>query len=287
MIAPTNIVKDLIKASAEALVPLYDPGEAEAIIRLLFAGRFELGRVRIAMNPSLRLSESQIVQVYKDLKQLKAGVPVQYVLGYTEFMGMRINVSPAVLIPRPETEELVLLVLQLINKNHNINILDIGTGSGAIALALKKMVPDAQVYGLDISEEALQMATQNSDLNQLPVEWVQHDLFIDQWPVKHPLHCIVSNPPYIPDAERARLHINVTQYEPKSALFVDDDDPLVYYRKIGDLAMSHLGAEGILAVETHHRFAEDVADLFVKQGFKMVKTHHDLHGKQRMVSAVH
>jgi release factor glutamine methyltransferase len=286
MIAATNRVRDLMMAAVMQLEPQYGRQESEAIVSFLFAERFDIERVDLALNHDWRLSESQIVTVYKDLKRLKAGEPVQYVTGFARFLGMKLKVSPSVLIPRPETEELVLMAVKMRREHKDQTFIDAGTGSGAIALGIKKMLPAAEVIGFDISSEAVRIAGENSNSNNLSVGFLYHDLFDPEWPFHRPAGCIVSNPPYIPFSEKPSMDIHVRCHEPETALFVDDGDPVVFYRRLSELAVDRLLTGGLLITEIHYLFGSIVAGIYRDHGFTDVKIHQDIHGKQRFVSAI-
>jgi len=286
MIAATNKVRDLMRAAIQQLESQYVRQESEAIVSFLFAERFGIERIELALNPDKRFSESQIVTLYKDLKRLKAGEPVQYVTGVARFLDMKLKVSPSVLIPRPETEELVLLSVAMMGEQDDTICIDACTGSGAIALGIKKLLPASDVKGFDVSPEAVQIAIENSSANNLPVAFCCHDLFENQWPYHEPVSCIVSNPPYIPSGEKPDLDIHVRCHEPESALFVHDEDPVSFYRRLGELAAARLLSGGLLITETHQLFGDDVAGVYRDCGLKDIIVHKDIHGKQRFVSAI-
>jgi len=213
--------------------------------------------------------------------------PVQYVLGEAWFCGMPFFVNEYVLIPRPETEELVQWVLDDCATGAPVLILDAGTGSGCIAIALQKALPAAAVAGCDISKAALEVAERNANTLQAPVRFFPADL-LDQhcWPSISKVDILVSNPPYIPRKEQSLMRQNVIQYEPWQALFVDDDDPLVFYRALAGLGRHRLTPGGRVYAETHEDLAEATADEFRKQGYDAVEIKQDMQGKNRMVRAL-
>ncbi len=230
---------------------------------------------------SEQLSGSEVLKVIAPLARLRNGEPLQYVLGHCWFMGLRLRVVPGVLIPRPETEEMVDHIVSTNREFHRI--LDVGTGSGCIALALKKRLPNALVVGIDVSDEALAIARDNGGTLGLSVQWIEQDVFDPggTWP-QH-LDLVVSNPPYIPFSEHDSLDAHVRQYEPHLALFVGDADPLLFYRVIGQRAKEALVEGGALWFETHHHHAVDVGELLIAMGFHDVAVLQDLSGSARFI----
>ena len=210
------------------------------------------------------------------LQKLRAHEPIQYVFGHTEWMGLDLRVTPATLIPRPETAELVEWVLHVADKNKPLRVLDIGTGSGCIAIALKKAAPNWQVTGLDISHEALDVAKENAERNNVAIHWQQADILsLCSLPM---VDIIVSNPPYICEKEKVDMQARVLDYEPAKALFVPDNDPLLFYRKIASLK----GAP-ILFFEINEAYGEQVCSMLRTIGYTNVERKEDIYGKPRMV----
>ena len=210
------------------------------------------------------------------LQKLRAHEPIQYVFGHTEWMGLDLRVTPATLIPRPETAELVEWVLHVADKNKPLRVLDIGTGSGCIAIALKKAAPNWQVTGLDISNEALEVAKENAQRNNVTIHWQQADILsLCSLPM---VDIIVSNPPYICEKEKVDMQARVLDYEPAKALFVPDNDPLLFYRKIATLK----GAP-ILFFEINEAYGEQVCSMLRTIGYTNVERKEDIYGKPRMV----
>lgn len=210
------------------------------------------------------------------LQKLRAYEPIQYVFGHTEWMGLDLRVTPATLIPRPETAELVEWVLHVADKNKPLRVLDIGTGSGCIAIALKKAAPNWQVTGLDISHEALDVAKENAERNNVAIHWQQADILsLCSLPM---VDIIVSNPPYICEKEKVDMQARVLNYEPAKALFVPDNDPLLFYRKIASLK----GAP-ILFFEINEAYGEQVCSMLRTIGYTNVELKKDMYGKTRMV----
>lgn len=210
------------------------------------------------------------------LQKLRAHEPIQYVFGHTEWMGLDLRVTPATLIPRPETAELVEWVLHVADKNRPLRVLDIGTGSGCIAIALKKAAPNWQVTGLDISNEALEVAKENAQRNNVTIHWQQADILsLCSLPM---VDIIVSNPPYICEKEKVDMQARVLDYEPAKALFVPDNDPLLFYRRIASLK----GAP-ILFFEINEAYGEQVCSMLRTIGYTNVELKKDMYGKTRMV----
>jgi len=218
------------------------------------------------------------------LQKLRAHVPIQYIFGHTEWMGLDLRVTPATLIPRPETAELVEWVLQMADRDKPLKVLDIGTGSGCIALALKKAAPNWDVTGLDISEDALKVAKENAGRNNAEVHWLQADILSPDCLIASSPHClhfdiIVSNPPYICNCEKKDMDARVLDYEPHSALFVPDTDPLLFYRKIASLATS----PAMLFFEINEAYGNEVCEMMAKMGYTDIQLKNDMYGKPRMV----
>jgi len=214
------------------------------------------------------------------LQKLRAHEPIQYIFGHTEWKGLDLRVTPDTLIPRPETAELVEWVLQEADRDKPLSVLDIGTGSGCIAIALKKAAPKWQVTGLDISEEALAVAKENAIRNKVEVNWLQADILS---PIaNNPLpiaDIIVSNPPYICDSEKKDMDARVLDYEPHSALFVPDADPLLFYRQIASLASS----PSLVFFEINEAYGNEVCAMMEQMGYSDVQLKNDMYGKPRMV----
>lgn len=225
------------------------------------------------------------------LQKLRANEPIQYVFGHTEWMGLDLRVTPATLIPRPETAELVAWVLQMADRDKSLRVLDIGTGSGCIALALKKAAPRWQVTGVDISQEALEVAKENALRNHVAVNWLQLDILSGIADNLLPISdVIISNPPYICDSERKDMAARVLDYEPHSALFVPDSDPLLFYRRIATLVNLSATRGGdpqaqpiYLFFEINEAYGDAVCDMLRGMGYMDVQLKNDIYGKPRMV----
>ena len=270
----------------EVLAEKFPQREAEQLMRILLEDLFGVDLKRQLMNPELRIDEFQHFQLEQAVKRLLAGEPVQYVTGMTRFGDLLIKVSPSVLIPRPETEEMVQKICASMPKEKPMRIWDIGTGSGCIAIALAKHFENAEVIAFDVSEEALQMAMENAESNGAKVTFVQDDImnptsvFFAQ-----PVDLVVSNPPYVCDSERAAMEANVLDWEPETALFVPDDDPLRFYRQILALAKNQLNPQGQIWFEINEAKGEEMLSLCCEMGFPKAEILEDFSGKPRVCRA--
>lgn len=237
--------------------------------------------VEILMNLQQHVSESEILRLHFKLKRIAAKEPIQYVLGYSWFMGKRFEVNSSVLIPRPETEELVSQVLQRIKDNGKGRLIDLGTGSGCIPIVVKDKLPNWQISAVDISDEALIVAQRNANTYQVQVDFYGDDI-LNMANVHGVFDVIVSNPPYVLMSDQAQMQKHVLEHEPHLALFVPDTDPCLYYRKITEWALDHLCADGLIAFEVHEKYAQSVAEILSKGGFA-VEIVKDLQDKDRFV----
>jgi release factor glutamine methyltransferase len=264
---------------------LYDPHEASVITSMVFESVAGAGKMILITQPALKVEDKTLKNLHIALEQLKHHVPVQYVLGQAWFYKMAFKVSPAVLVPRPETEELVQETITYIQQNNKKTILDIGTGSGCIPIVIQKYRPESTVSAIDISQEALAIARQNGNTHHAKVEWIQMDFLEEaRWDELGLYDIIISNPPYIPENEKARLDKNVTAHEPLLALFVPDNQPLLFYEKIARFGKKHLETGGAIFMETHEDYAREVARHFVSEGYTAV-IKKDFYEKERMVMA--
>lgn len=258
--------------------------EAELLMRILLEDLFGIDWNRQLMNPDLRIDEHQHYQLGEAVKRLLAGEPVQYVTGMARFNDLLLKVSTAVLIPRPETEELVQKIGTSLPANKHMRIWDIGTGSGCIAIALAKHFTNAEVIAFDVSEEALQIAMENAESNGAVVTFVQDDVLnptSDYF--NQPVDLVVSNPPYVCNSERAAMEANVLDWEPEKALFVPDDDPLRFYCQILALAKKQLNPNGQVWFEINERMGVEMLSLCREMGFSNAEVLEDFAGKSRFV----
>ena len=275
------------------LAPVYGEGEAKAMARLVFEVRFGLTLSDICIGKDTQLSADSQAELAEILRRLLYHEPVQYVLGMADFCGRQFLVTPSVLIPRPETEELCQWVTasemtQGGSRSESLTILDVGTGSGCIAITLAATMPAVQVTAWDISEGALQVAQENARRNNVHVSFQQVDVLnVSSSLLLSPSSytCIVSNPPYICNKERATMEANVLEHEPHHALFVPDDDPLLFYRAIAKLGQQMLSYGGWLYFEVNPLFAAQLARLLSAMSYYDIEIKEDQFGKQRMIRA--
>lgn len=266
------------------LAKVYDHAEATAIANLVMEHISGLSRGERRMQHVVELSEEKAASLEEITSQLVQMRPVQYLIGTAWFYHMPFLVNETVLIPRPETEELVQWILEEKDARKTASLLDIGTGSGCIAIAIKKNWPEAEVQALDVSNEALEVAKANAKVLQAEVHFHKANILDEkEWPQQR-FNIIVSNPPYIPMKESSMLDKNVTDWEPHLALFVPNNDPLLFYRTIAGFALQHLSPGGALYFECHQQFASQVVVMLEKAGFEATLKQ-DLFGNERMVKA--
>ncbi len=269
---------------AEALPPIISDGnERTAIARRLLVHYLGYDLTKHVAGTLLHADASARKGLQTAIQRLARNEPIQYILGYAPFLSYDFSVTPDVLIPRPETEEMVAAILAdeaLSGKR----ILDIGTGSGCIAISLKKACPQAEVAAVDISEKALAVAKKNATTLGATVSWYQLD-FLSQDLPQAQWDVIVSNPPYIPQHEKRTMATHVTDYEPSLALFVPDEAPYLFYRRIAAVGHSHLGPKGKIYVEIHASHADSIHAIFRQMGYASVTLHRDLQGRQRWIVA--
>jgi len=260
--------------------------EIEGLIRFIFWSIKDYTSTDLLLKKDELLTAEEKCRIRMIVSRLKKKEPIQYILGETEFYGLRLKVTTDVLIPRPETEELVERIIRDTSISGPV-ILDAGTGSGCIAISLKKQLPEAEVTGTDISDKALDIARFNARINQVQVNFFQQDLFDLPAPESSSLlDILVSNPPYVTEKEKALMQENVLKYEPHSALFVPDDDPLKFYRALAVFGRKQLKKGGKMFFEINESYGKQCADLLTRNGFKNIEIIKDLNGKERMISAV-
>jgi release factor glutamine methyltransferase len=279
-------VQEALQNTRLELEKIYEAGEAAAIANWLLEWISGLGRQQRMLQQKTALTADQISQWRAALVRLLKGEPVQYVTGQTWFCGLPFFVNQDVLIPRPETEELVEWVISHCRfPIQQLDILDVGTGSGCIAIALKKRLSKAGIAACDISEKALELARRNAENLQLPVHFQQLD-FLDtiQREALPAFDFVVSNPPYIPEQDRDLLEKNVTEHEPSTALFVPNQDPLIFYKALASFGQRHLKENGMILMEIHAPLASNCVQLFEANGFQ-TEVKKDMQGKDRMLRA--
>jgi release factor glutamine methyltransferase len=286
MFFPGNSIADIKKHIHAELDGQYGKSEVQAFYLMLLQEYAGYSPTRVLAEPGLTLTESELLKVHFAVKDLKRWKPLQYILGKANFCGLELKVDETVLIPRPETEELVNWVLEDHGKRTGaFSIVDIGTGSACIALALSKALPDAQVMGADVSEKALALARQNNENCGTKVSFYLLDLLNeDTWPERS-FDVIVSNPPYVRNSEKQFMSENVLAWEPSSALFVSDEDPLIFYRAIMTFAKQRLSPSSFLYLEINEALSQEMLALADSQGFADAAIRKDLNGKNRMLRA--
>jgi release factor glutamine methyltransferase len=271
----------------QTLSPIHGEGEAESFFYLILEEKRQLKRIDLALQPDLELTDSEILVWNTIFEQLKLEIPIQYLLGKTSFYGLDFELNSSVLIPRPETEELVEWILESQKsktKNQKLRILDIGTGSGCIAISLAKNIASAKVFALDVSEKALATAEKNAGNNKVEVTFITQNI-LQTDDLKQQFDVIVSNPPYVRNLEKQEIKKNVLDNEPHLALFVEDNDALVFYSKIAKLALKNLTVKGELFFEINQYLGKETVDLLAEMGFKNIELRKDIYGNDRMIKA--
>jgi release factor glutamine methyltransferase len=288
MFVQVNTIQACVDYFNTSLIPIYSKDEVKQFVFLTFSTLFGYSKADLILKKQDGLTESELLQVRSVVKRLLNHEPIQYILGETYFCELKFKTDSRALIPRPETEELVRFVVDDINnKITSSKIIDLCTGSGCIALALKNELPTAEVIGMDAFQDAIDLANENKESLQLDVNFELFDVFSTQFEsflnLTEKFDYFVSNPPYIPWSEQKQMDKNVVEFEPSSALFVENETPFVFYERIGILARKHLSNSGKLIVEIHEDYAQEIEQLFLQQGFTQVKIIQDLNGKNRFV----
>jgi len=280
-------IKDVFIDFKQALTTVYDANEIEALTLMVISEITNLSNGQIKAFPEKEITLEQAERLNNILLRLRTGEPVQYILGYTEFYGLPFKVNSSVLIPRPETEELVEWVLTSVDKSQpEINILDIGTGSGCIAISLKKNLSKAQVSAIDISTGALDVAKQNAVLNEVEVKFIEADILNpSNFNLQPVIEIIISNPPYVTLYDKSQMHTNVTDFEPHTALFVPEDNPLLFYKAIADFAVEKLKPNSLLFLEINESLGIETVEMLKIKGFKNIELRKDMSGRDRMIKA--
>ena len=276
-------MRETLKKLRDNLRPIYGNRETEAIIRLIFHYLKGWTTTDMLIHNSDQLSPFIRKQADEILDRLLRHEPIQYITGEARFHGMDFKVSPDVLIPRPETDELVDIIVSENEKREDLRVLDIATGSGCIAIALSRSLPFASVSAIDISEPALKVANENAKNLKAKINFIKADIF--SWNPDSLFDIIVSNPPYIDESEKKQMDKNVLDYEPASALFVPDSDPLIFYKRILALASDCLTSQGRIYLEINPRHASELSAMMQEKGFRQVDILRDSCGKLRFISA--
>jgi release factor glutamine methyltransferase len=281
------IIKHYRDQFIQELATVCDTGEAESFFCLILEEKLQLKRIDLALNPDLTLTKEIIQQWDIILEQLKLEIPIQYLLGKTSFYGLDFEVNSSVLIPRPETEELVEWIVENQKSDvigESLKILDIGTGSGCIAIALAKNISNVQVFAIDVSEKALATAQKNAQINGVGITFIEKNILKTD-DLKQQFDIIVSNPPYVRNMEKQEIKKNVLDNEPHLALFVEDDDALIFYRKIAELAQKNLSPNGHLYFEINQYLGKETFELLEKMNFNNIELKKDIYGNDRMIKA--
>jgi len=279
------LLKSYKSTFLQELSSLYDEKEIESFFYIVLESFHNKKRIDLALNPAMEMDAVQLLRWESVLADLKTEKPIQYILGETEFYGLPFLVNENTLIPRPETEELVEWIISDNNIQHptsNIQLLDIGTGSGCIAISLAKNLPSAQVAAIDVSEKALATAHKNAEINKVDVNFILNNI-LETEVLDEKYDVIVSNPPYVRNLEKQEIKPNVLEYEPHLALFVEDNDALLFYRKIAALAKKNLSENGKLYFEINQYLGKETVELLEEMGFKNVVLKKDIYGNDRMI----
>ena len=280
-------IRHILSEIHRQLAGQYPATEIESFIRILFRHYLNMTPAQIHLSQNNELPAAIGQQILTAIDELKKYRPIQYILGVTEFYGLPFTVTPDVLIPRPETEELVDWIVHKYDRDAQLSIVDIGTGSGCIAVALAVNFPNANVRAVDISGAALTVARQNALKNKVKVNFLQEDILKDGLTgfESDSLDVVVSNPPYVRLSDQQQMQPNVLQYEPHSALFTPGDDPLIFYRRIAALGIKCLKKQGKIFFEINETFPAEVADILKQYNYSDIVSRKDINGKWRMVSA--
>lgn len=282
----SNRIGDIRSYYKSVLTKFYDERDSDTLLFMVLEGYTELSRAKILAEPERTVSESQLLKIHFAVKDLKNYKPVQYIIGQTEFYDLKFIVTPDVLIPRPETEELVESIAKDSRNSGRMSILDIGTGSGCIAVSLKKNLPQATIHALDNSARALEIAKENARLNRTEISFFKLDFLNGkEWVHLEDYDVIVSNPPYVRHSEKKTMKKNVLDYEPESALFVSDEDPLVFYRAITKFGAEHLITGGKIYCEINQYLADETFQMFEIAGYTGIEISKDLFGNKRILKA--
>ncbi|MBN2868577.1 MAG: peptide chain release factor N(5)-glutamine methyltransferase [Flavobacteriaceae bacterium] len=291
-------LKDLKQKFHEQLDAIYGKEEAQTFFFMLTEYYSAIKRIDLALNTELTIEDDFVIKYESALEALQNHKPIQYIIGKTEFYGLPFYVNENTLIPRPETEELVELILsnttannhlELVEVNNQFNVLDIGTGTGCIAISLAKQLPNANVSAIDVSAKALEIAKKNAQLNQVDINFIENDILKirdSELDSTSKFDIIVSNPPYVRQLEKQQMQDNVLNHEPHLALFVKDDNPLIFYRAITQFATKNLKPNGKLYFEINEYLGKEMIELLEEFSFKNIQLRQDLFGKDRMIKGI-
>lgn len=295
------LLRDIKNIFHNDLGKIYPKEEIDSFFYSCIEHYLKMERFILAIKPDIVLTKEEEQPLFEALAQLKREKPLQYILGVAHFMDLEFKVNENVLIPRPETEGLVQWVLEDVKEQHDrdtersrsvistplndhfLRILDIGTGSGCIAIALAKHLPNAKVYALDVSKEALKVAQENAKTNQVDIEFIHKSILGPELDLEQQFDIIVSNPPYVRDLEKSEIHKNVKEHEPHLALFVPDNDALVFYRAIAQFSERHLAKQGCLYLEINQYLGEETKSVLKAHNFSEIELCKDIFGNDRML----
>jgi len=289
-------IKGLKKYFVDSISELYPSEEVQSFFNLLSEKHLGMSRIEIVLDSDRIISEANILKFKNAVQRIKNSEPIQYILGETEFFGLPFKVDENVLIPRPETEELVSWMIEEIKekreeikeeREEEFKILDIGTGSGCIAISLASKLPNAKISALDISKGALEVAKQNAELNKVNIDFIEADILnSNTWNLVFEdlgFNCIVSNPPYVRELEKELMESNVVKHEPATALFVKDEDPLLFYRKIAQFGKKYLKPTGTLFFEINEHLGASMLKMLQEERYSEIEIKKDIFGKDRMI----
>ncbi len=289
-------IKEFRNHFNQVLLGVFPQTEIDSFFFLLVEKELGLQRIDLALNTQISISDEKFKHLYNALSRLKSQEPIQYILGETEFYGLPFKVTKDTLIPRPETEELVAWILTEATKLQSckdtkeqssrvkkLSILEIGTGTGCIPISLAKNLPNATITAIDISSEAIKIAIQNADLNNVQIDFIEQDILTTK-ELPQQFDIIVSNPPYVRELEKKEIQPNVLENEPHLALFVEDENPLIFYKKIAELAKNHLTKNGVLYFEINQHLGKDTVEMLSGKGFK-TELKKDMFGNDRMTKS--
>lgn len=276
-------IKEIQQQYLKALGKIYEMGETFVMTTMIFESITKLSKQDLLVKANLEVESNTESHLIIALNRLLQHEPIQYIIGKAWFYNLSFIVNEAVLIPRPETEELVLEAINFLKQQKSKNVLDIGTGSGCIPISIKKNIHNANVTSVDISNDALELAKKNADANMVEINFLQLD-FLEEKNYRNlpKFDVIISNPPYIPEDEKEIIPQNVTMFEPHIALFVPQNDPLIFYKKILLFAQEHLEVEGKIFLEVHEEYAKKTADIFTEKNYA-VNIKKDMQNKERML----
>ena len=263
---------------------LYPKTEISSFFNILTEFKLKLSRTDIALNPSHEINEMDLEYLNTSIQKLESQIPIQYIIGETEFYGLTFKVNENVLIPRPETEELVEWIIKSVDKSKRIKILDIGTGSGCIAISLAKNLSNAEVFALDVSRKAIEIGKINASINEVNINFIQQNI-LETDSLNVYFDIIVSNPPYVRELEKNEIKDNVLENEPHLALFVKDENPLLFYDKISKIARKNLKNNGLLFFEINQYLGIETVELLQNKNYKNIELRKDLFENNRMIKA--